>query len=78
MAETPRKKTLEELRSEAIAELERRGYDVRGKTPAQIRKMLRPQATTRKLDPQKSLADQVSISRNNSRNAASDKGAIGG
>jgi len=31
----PRKKTLQELRSQAIAELERRGYDVRGKTPAQ-------------------------------------------
>jgi hypothetical protein len=41
MAEPPRKKTLEELRNGAIAELERRGYDVRGKTPAQIRKMLR-------------------------------------
>ena len=27
-----RKKTLEELKGEAIAELERRGYDVRGKT----------------------------------------------
>ena len=25
------------LRNEAIAKLERRGYDVRGKTPAQIR-----------------------------------------
>ena len=41
MADTPRKKTLEELRNEAIADLERRGYDVRGKTPAQIREMLR-------------------------------------
>ena len=76
MAETPRKKTLEELRSEAIAELERRGYDVRGKTPAQIRKMLRPQTTKLKLDPQKSLADQVSISRN-SHNTALDKGSSG-
>ena len=37
----PRKKTLDELRREAIAELERRGYDVRGKTPAQIRELLR-------------------------------------
>ena len=76
MAEAPRKKTLEELRSEAIAELERRGYDVRGKTPAQIRKMLRPQTAKRKLNPQKALADQVSISRN-SHNAASDEGSIG-
>jgi hypothetical protein len=40
MADVPRKKTLEELRNEAIAELERRGYDVRGKTPAEIRKLL--------------------------------------
>jgi hypothetical protein len=37
----PRKKTLEELKREAIAELERRGYEVRGKTPAQIRRALR-------------------------------------
>jgi len=37
----PRKKTLEELKKEAIAELERRGYDVHGRTPAQIRQMLR-------------------------------------
>jgi hypothetical protein len=37
----PRKKTLEELKSEAIAELGRRAYDVRGKTSAQIRQMLR-------------------------------------
>ncbi len=41
MADVPRKKTLEELRNEAIAELERRGYDVRGKTTAEIRKLLR-------------------------------------
>jgi hypothetical protein len=36
-----RKKTLEELKRETINELEHRGYDVRGKTPAQIRQMLR-------------------------------------
>jgi hypothetical protein len=41
MTDIPRKKTLEELKSAAIAELERRGYDVRGKTPAQIRQMLK-------------------------------------
>ncbi len=29
------------LRSAAIADLERRGYDVRGKTPAQIRLILK-------------------------------------
>jgi len=44
----PRKKTLEELRREAIAELERRGYDVRGKTPAQIRQMLKARPKRRK------------------------------
>ena len=32
---------LAELKNEAITKLERRGYDVRGKTPAQIRQMLR-------------------------------------
>jgi hypothetical protein len=37
----PRKKSLKELKSDAIAELERRGYDVRGKTTTQIREMLR-------------------------------------
>jgi hypothetical protein len=30
-----------ELKSAAIADLERRGYDVRGKTPAQIRSVLK-------------------------------------
>jgi hypothetical protein len=40
-----RKKTLEQLKSEAFAELERRGYEVRGKTPAQIRQMLRRRPT---------------------------------
>jgi hypothetical protein len=45
-----RKKTLEELKSDAIAELERRGYDVRGKTPAQIRQMLRRRPTKPKSD----------------------------
>jgi hypothetical protein len=44
----PRKKTLEELKREAIAELERRGYDVRGKTPAQIRQILRRRPTKQK------------------------------
>jgi len=43
-----RKKTLEELKSEAVAELERRGYDVRGKTPAQIRQILKRRPTKSK------------------------------
>jgi hypothetical protein len=46
----PRKKTLQELRNQAIAELERRGYDVRGKTPAQIREILRRRPTKSKSD----------------------------
>ena len=37
----PRKKTVEELKREAIAELERRGYDIRGKTTTQVRQILR-------------------------------------
>ena len=39
-----RKNKLEELaklKHAALAELERRGYEVRGKTPGQIRKMLK-------------------------------------
>jgi hypothetical protein len=52
MPDCPPKKTLEELKNEAIAELECRGYDVRGKTPGQIRQMLRtrpprPKPTTK-------------------------------
>ena len=35
------RKELAELRESALSELERRGYNVRGKTPAQIRKVLR-------------------------------------
>ncbi|MFY9602787.1 MAG: hypothetical protein WAR02_21345 [Pseudolabrys sp.] len=41
---TQRKKMREQLanlRNAAMAELERRGYDVRGKTPAQIRQILK-------------------------------------
>jgi hypothetical protein len=41
----PRKKTLGELKSAAIARLERRGYDIRGKTPAQIRQLLKRRPT---------------------------------
>ncbi|MFY9755912.1 MAG: hypothetical protein WAK37_08200 [Pseudolabrys sp.] len=47
-----RKNKLEELaklKHEALTELERRGYEVRGKTPAQIREMLkrRPKKSAR-------------------------------
>ena len=48
MVELPCKKTLEELEREAIAKLELRGYDVRGKTWAQIRQMLRTSPAKRK------------------------------
>jgi hypothetical protein len=48
MSDIPRKKTLGELRSEAISKLERRGYDFRGKTPAQIKQMLRTGRPSRK------------------------------
>jgi hypothetical protein len=42
------RETLAELRNTALAELERRGYDVRGKTPAQIRRLLRGRPSTLK------------------------------
>jgi hypothetical protein len=48
-----RKKTREklaELKSAAIAEFERRGYEVRGKTPAQIRQILKRRPTKPKLN----------------------------
>jgi hypothetical protein len=41
----PRKKTLGELKSAAIAQLERRGYDVRGKAPARIKQILKRRPT---------------------------------
>jgi hypothetical protein len=43
MADCPaflRKKTLEELKAEAFAQLERHGYEVRGKTTTEIRQIL--------------------------------------
>ena len=53
MIDDRRKKMRErftELRNAAIAELERRGYDVRGKTPAQIRQLLRRRPSKQKSD----------------------------
>lgn len=46
------RETLAELKSAAIAELERRGYDVRGKTPAQIRQVLKRRSSKQKSDAQ--------------------------
>jgi hypothetical protein len=36
-----KREELAKLKHTALAELERRGYEVRGKTPAQIREMLK-------------------------------------
>ena len=41
---------LAEIRRAALADLERRGYDVHGKTPAQIRLMLKRRPSKRKSD----------------------------
>jgi hypothetical protein len=40
-----RREEFKEIRSAALAELERRGYEVRGKTPAQIRQILKRRPT---------------------------------
>jgi hypothetical protein len=40
-----RRKAFQEIRSAALAELERRGYEVRGKTPSQIRQILKRRPT---------------------------------
>jgi hypothetical protein len=48
MADCPaflRKKTLEELKAEAFAQLERRGYEVRGKTTTEIRQIIKRRPT---------------------------------
>lgn len=42
------RKDIAELREEALTRLERRGYDVRGKTPGQIRQILRRRPTMQK------------------------------
>jgi hypothetical protein len=43
-----RQQELAELKSSAIAELERRGYDVRGKTTAQIKQIIQRRPTPTK------------------------------
>jgi hypothetical protein len=40
-----RRKAFKEIRSAALADLECRGYEVRGKTPAQIRQILKRRPT---------------------------------
>jgi hypothetical protein len=44
-----------ELKRAAIADLERRGYDVRGKTPAQIRLILRRRPSKQPSDAKSAL-----------------------
>jgi len=56
MAHAPRKKSLEQLKAEAIAELERRGFDVRGKSPAQIRNLLRLRSKKKEIQTKRELA----------------------
>ncbi len=50
----PRRKDMREtlagLKSAALAKLENRGYDIRGKTPAQIRRILKRPPTKPKLE----------------------------
>ena len=50
----PRRKDMREkladLKSAALAKLENRGYDIRGKTPAQIRRILKRRPTKPKLE----------------------------
>ncbi len=47
---------MEELKAEANAGLERRGLNVRGKTPAQIRKLLRLRSKKTKFKSKQELA----------------------
>src|SRR3569833_677621 len=47
------RKELAQLRETALNDLESRGYRVRGKTPAEIRKMLRQRPVRRKRTPKK-------------------------
>ena len=42
------RKTLAELRNTALAELEHRGYEVRGKTPGEIRRLLKRRSSKQK------------------------------
>jgi hypothetical protein len=44
-----------ELKSAALADLERRGYDVRGKTPAQIRQLLKRRPSKQTSDAKSAL-----------------------
>jgi hypothetical protein len=60
MADDPvvlRKKALDELKSAAFTELERRGYDVRGKTSAQIRLILKRRPSKQTSDAQGALKE---------------------
>ena len=71
------KKTLKELKDAAIAELERRGYDIRGKTPAQIRHMLKRQPARPKFNV-KSLGQTVASSQDTQTNLTRGQNLTGG
>jgi hypothetical protein len=55
---------LAELKTVALAELECRGYEVRGKTPGQIRQLLKRRPSTQKaegLGPKKTATDAIAL-----------------
>ena len=51
------RETFAELKRAAIADLERRGYDVRGKTPAQIRLVLKQRPSKQTTDAKGALKE---------------------
>jgi hypothetical protein len=53
------KESLAKLRELALAELERQGYDVRGKTPGQINKLLRRRPRSRPGRPEEKNSSSV-------------------
>ena len=50
MSDAAKRKSIAELREEAILKLEQRGYDVRGKTPGEVRQALRQRHSTKQLN----------------------------
>jgi hypothetical protein len=54
---TKMREKLAELKSAALADLERRGYDVRGKTPAQIRQLLKRRPSKQTSDAKSALKE---------------------
>jgi hypothetical protein len=54
---TKMRERLAELKCAALADLERRGYDVRGKTPAQIRLILKRRPSKQTSDAKSALQE---------------------